>query len=69
MKQSESYIKDTGGFLEKLKMVEKIPKGAILATVDVVRLYPSEYSNDRGLKVLWKQYDKFKSKVVPVEIS
>ena len=30
MKQAESYIKDTGDFLEKLKRVEEFPKGAIL---------------------------------------
>ena len=39
MKQGESYIKDTGDFLEKLKRVGEIPKGAILVTADVVGLY------------------------------
>ena len=41
MKQGESCIKDTRNFLEKLKRVEEIPKGAIFVTADVVGLYPS----------------------------
>ena len=66
MKQGESYIKDTGDFLEKLKRVEGIPKGAILVTADVVGLYPS-IPHDGGLEILRKQYDKFKDKMVPTE--
>ena len=66
MKQGESYIKDTGDFLEKLKSVEGIPKGAILVTADVVGLYPS-IPYDGGLEILRKQYDKFKDKMVPTE--
>ena len=41
MKQGNSYIKDTGNFLEKLRATGDIPKGAILVTADVVGLYPS----------------------------
>ena len=66
MKQGETYIKDTGDFLEKLKTVGEIPKGAILVTADAVGLYPS-ISHDGGLKVLRKKYDKFKDKIVPTE--
>ena len=66
MKQGQSYIKDTGDFLEKLKRVEGIPKGAILVTADVVGLYPS-IPHDGGLEVLRKQYDKFKDKMVSTE--
>ena len=51
MKQGESYVNDTGDFLEKLKRVEKIPKGAILVTADVVGLYLS-IPHDEGLEVL-----------------
>ena len=29
MKQGESYIRDTGGFLAKLKAAGEVPKGAI----------------------------------------
>ena len=54
MKQGESYIKDTGVFLEKLKRVEGIPKGAILDTADLVGLYPS-IPHDGGLEILRKQ--------------
>ena len=39
MKQVESGIKDTTDFLEKLKRVEEIPKGAILVTAEVVGLF------------------------------
>ena len=66
MKQGESYIKDTGDFLEKLKRVEGIPKGEILVTADVVGLYPS-ILHDGGLEILRKQYDKFNDKMVPTE--
>ena len=62
--KGESYIKDLGDFLEKLKRVERIPKGAMLATTDVVGLYPS-IPHDGGLEILRKQYNKFKDKVVP----
>ena len=66
IKPGESYIKDTGDFLEKLKRVEEIPKGTILVTADVVGLYPS-IPHDGDLEVLQKQYDKFKDKIVPTE--
>ena len=66
MKQGESYIKDNGDFLEKLKRVEQIPKEAIFVTADVVGLYPS-IPHDGGLEVLRKQYSKFKDKIVPTE--
>ena len=36
MKQCESYMKDTGNFLEKLKAVEKPPRGATLIKADAV---------------------------------
>ena len=41
MKQSESYIKNTGDILEKLKRVGEISKEGILVTADVIGLYPS----------------------------
>ena len=41
MKQGNSYIKDTSNFLERLRAIEEIPKGAILVTADIVGLYPS----------------------------
>ena len=66
LKQGESHVKGTGNFLEKLERVEGIPKGAILVTADVVGLHPS-IPYDGGLKILRKQYDKFKDKMVPTE--
>ena len=66
MKQGNSYIKDTGDFLEKLRAIGEIPRGVILATADVVGLYPS-IPHDEGLKVLWNQYDKFIDETVPTE--
>ena len=66
MKQGNSYIKDTGDFLEKLRATGEIPKGAILVTADLVGLYPS-IPHDEGLKVLQSQYDKFIDKTVPTE--
>ena len=66
MKHGNSYIKDTGDFLEILRAIGKIPKEAILVTADVVRLHPS-IAHDEGLKVLRNQYDKFIDKTFPAE--
>ena len=66
VKQGNSYIKDAGDFLEKLRAIGEIPKGAILVTADVVGLYPS-IPHDESLKVLWNQYDKFIDKTAPTE--
>ena len=66
MKQGNSYIKDTGDFLEKLRALGEIPKGAILVTADIAGLYPS-IPHDEGLKVLQNQYHKFIDKTVPTE--
>ena len=35
-----SYVKDTRDFLETLKHLKKVPSNTILATVDVLDLYP-----------------------------
>ena len=40
-KKVESYIKDTNHFLKKLKELGRLPKNAILCTIDVVGLYPN----------------------------
>ena len=37
----KSYIKDANHFLSKLESSEKFPQGAILCTIDVVRLCPN----------------------------
>ena len=53
MKQGESHIKDIGDFLEKLKRVEEIPKGAILVTADVDGLY----SSIPDMMEAWKSFE------------
>ena len=58
MKQANSNIKDTVDFLEKLRPIGEIPRGAILITAGVVGLYPS-IPHDEGLKILRNQCDKF----------
>ena len=51
MQEGDSYIKDTGDFLNKIKNINAIPKNAILVTADVVGLYPS-IPHQAGLKAL-----------------
>ena len=66
MKQGESYIRDTGDFLAKLKAAGEVPKGAILVTADVVRLY-SSIPHSEGLDILKKQYENYPNKKVSTE--
>ena len=66
MKSGMSYIKDTSDFLSKLKNLKKVPNNAILATADVVGLYPNVQHNE-GLEVLKKQLDNFYEKSIPTE--
>ena len=65
MRSGVSYIKDTNGFLSKLKNLKKVTDNAILVTTNVVRLYPSIPHNE-GFKILKKQLD-FDEKSVPTE--
>ena len=66
MKQGESYIRDTGDFLAKLKTAGEVPNRAILVTADVVGLYHSiPYSED--LDILKKQYENYPNKRVSTE--
>ena len=51
MKEGKLYIKDTAGFLNKLKDLGEIAKVAILVTDDVVGLYPS-MPHTEGLEIL-----------------
>ena len=41
MQEGQSYIKDTGDFLNKIKNTNAIPENAILVTAGMVGLYPS----------------------------
>ena len=63
MKQGESYIRNTGDFSAKFKAAGKVPKGAILVTVDVVGLYPS-IPHSEGLDILEKQHENNPNKKV-----
>ena len=63
MKQGESYIRDTGGFLAKLKGAGEVPNEAILVAVDVIGLYPS-IPHSEGLDILNKRYEKYPNKKV-----
>ena len=66
MEQRNQYLKDTGDFLEKLRAIGEIPKGAILVTANVVGLYPS-IPHDEGFKDVRNQYGKIIGKTVPTE--
>ena len=66
MKQGESYIRDTGDFLAKLKAARELPKGAILVTADVVGLYPS-IPHSEGCDIFKKHYENYPNKKVPTE--
>ena len=66
MQDSWSYIKDSGGFLNKIKNIGKIPEGAILVTADITGLYPS-ISHGSGLEALRKRLIERDSLKVPTE--
>ena len=51
MQSGQPYIKDSGGFLKKIKNFGALPENAILVTVDVVFLYPS-IPHETGLQAL-----------------
>ena len=50
----KSYIKDTNGFLNKLRSLPKLPDNIVLCTVDVVDLYPI-IPHEEGLSALRKR--------------
>ena len=66
MKQGESYIRNTGDFLAKLKAAGDVPQGAILLTADVVGLYIS-IPHSEGLDILKRQYENNPNKKVYTE--
>ena len=51
MQSAKSYVKDTSDFLRSTKELGKVPNGAILATADVLGLYPS-ISHEDSLNAL-----------------
>ena len=50
-------MKNTGGYLEKNKILGRIPEDAFLVTADFVGLYPS-ILHDSGLKALNKKLEE-----------
>ena len=67
LKQGESYIRDTGDLLAKLKAAGEVPKGAILVKSDFVGLYP-DTPHSEGLNILKKQYENYPNKVSTEDI-
>ena len=57
MQRSWSCIKYSGNFIEKTKRIRNISEDAILATADVVRLYPSN-PHKLGLKAVEEALEK-----------
>ena len=52
MQEGESYIKDTGDFLNKIKNINAIPENAILVTADVV------FIQVYHIKLVWKHLER-----------
>ena len=66
MQSSRLYIKDSGGFIKKIKNIGTISKDSILATSDVVGLYPS-IPHEARLKALEKAFNSRTNKKVSTE--
>ena len=64
MQSGKSYIKVSGHFLAKIKILGCIPDNTILVTADVVGLYPS-IPHQVGLIALKKALDKRLLKKIP----
>ena len=64
---SESYIKDTNEFLNKLCSLPKLSSDISLCTEDVLRLYPNIPYKD-GPSVLEKRLDNGKEKYISADI-
>ena len=55
-REVKSYIKDTNGFLKKLRSLPNLPDDINLCTVDVIGLHPN-IPHDKGLPALRKRLD------------
>ena len=66
MQKGLSYIRDSQHFLEKIKTIGSVPENAVLATVDVVGLYPT-IPHQAGLKALKEALKKRDIKKIPTE--
>ena len=59
----KSYIKDTNHFSNKIKKIGRLPEGAILCTMDVVRLYPN-IPHEEGLASVYRFLKTRKNKQI-----
>ena len=66
IKSAKSYVKDTSDFLRKIKKLGKVPDGDILATTDVVGIYP-RISHEDGLDALSEKLEIFQDKRIAKE--
>ena len=66
VKNIPSYIKDTNDFIKKTKDL-KVPKDAILVSLDVKALYTS-IPNSEGIAAVKKAYDKYQQKTVATKV-
>ena len=66
MQKGLSYIRDSEHFLEKIKTIGSVPENAVLATADVVGLYPN-IPHQAGLKALKEALEKRDIKKIPTE--
>ena len=66
MRKGWSYIKDSQDFINKSRKLGKIPDNAILASADVVGLYPS-IPHNVGLRAFQEAVDKREQKQIPTE--
>ena len=61
-----SYIKDSGDFIKKLKIIDHILQDAIMETADVVDLHPS-IPHDADLEALRKALDNRDNKKISTD--
>ena len=66
MQKGKSYIRDSGDFIGKIKILTSIPSGPLLVTADVVGLYPN-IPHDLGLKALREALAKRENKSVATD--
>ena len=66
MQSSWSYIKDSGGFLRKIKQIRNLPENSELITAYVVGLHPS-ILHELDLKVLEEALGKRESKQISTD--
>ena len=66
--RAKSYIKDSNHFLNKIKKIGKLPKGAILCNMDVVGLYHN-IPHEEGLASFYKFLETRENKQISSDTS